>query len=98
MASWASATCPRSVAACSAGAAGPEGGALLEERRKPRAVDLAPPPAKAGGGWEGVVTDRGDAAPLPCLRRGESRKLAASAAPTRVSPRTGATARDNTAQ
>src|SRR3546814_11631405 len=48
---------------------------------------LAPPPAKAGGGWEGVPTVRGDARrhpspTLPCLRRGGRKKLAAEAAPT----------------
>src|SRR3546814_15899440 len=48
---------------------------------------LAPPPAKAGGGWEGVPTVRGDARrhpspTLPCLRRGGSKQLAAEAAPT----------------
>src|SRR5690606_35632308 len=43
---------------------------LLQERRKPRAfaVAVAPPPAKAGGGWEGVATvcpDPKDTPPQP---------------------------------
>src|SRR3546814_18164340 len=33
---------------------------LLQERRKPRAFALAPPPATAGGGWAGVPTVRPD--------------------------------------
>src|SRR3546814_8028173 len=33
---------------------------LLQERRKPRAFALAPPPATEGGGWEGVPTVRAD--------------------------------------
>src|SRR5690606_41428167 len=51
---------------------------LLWERLQPRAFALAPPPATAGGGWEGVPTVRGDARrhpspALPCLRRGGSK-------------------------
>src|SRR3546814_2826858 len=50
---------------------------------------LAPPPAKAGGGWEGVPTVRADPKgtpprPSPCLRRGREQELAASAAPTKT--------------
>src|SRR3546814_14250791 len=50
---------------------------LLQERLQPRALALAPPPATAGRGWEGVPTVRGDAQrhpspTLPCLRRGGS--------------------------
>src|SRR3546814_1070186 len=50
---------------------------LLQERLQPRALALAPPPATAGRGWEGVPTVRGDAQrhpppTPPCLRRGGS--------------------------
>src|SRR3546814_4256059 len=38
---------------------------LLQERRKPRAFALAPPPATAGGGWEGVPTVRADPKDTP---------------------------------
>src|SRR3546814_1176573 len=52
--------------------------AFVEERPRPQALALAPPPAKAGGGWEGVPTARDDperhpSPTLPCLRRGGSR-------------------------
>src|SRR3546814_13070573 len=57
-----------------------------QERLAISAWCLAPPPAKAGGGWEGVVTVRADpTAPLPNPPPtfvGEGAKLAASAAPT----------------
>src|SRR3546814_16006354 len=33
---------------------------LLQARLQPRALALAPPPATAGGGWEGVPTARAD--------------------------------------
>src|SRR3546814_5976142 len=50
-----------------------------------RAPALAPPPAKAGGGWEGVVTARAgpkDTPPQPSPAfAGEGAKLAAEAAP-----------------
>src|SRR3546814_9388552 len=52
---------------------------LLQERLQPRALVLAPPPATAGGGWEGVPTVLGDATrhPTPTLhsppRRGVQR-------------------------
>src|SRR3546814_11704486 len=57
----------------------------LQERRKPRAFALAPPPAKAGGGWEGVCTVRGNAngtppQPSPAFE-GEGAKSAAESAP-----------------
>src|SRR3546814_7984195 len=57
----------------------------LQERRKPRAFALAPPPAKAGGGWEGVCTVRGNAngtppQPSPAFA-GEGAKSAAESAP-----------------
>src|SRR3546814_11994934 len=49
---------------------------LLHERLQPRALALAPPPATAGGGWEGVVTVRADpTAPLPHPPRPEERRV-----------------------
>src|SRR3546814_1652318 len=38
---------------------------ILWERLQPRALDVAPPPAKAGGGWEGVPTVRADPEDTP---------------------------------
>src|SRR3546814_20900576 len=40
-------------------------GMILWERLQPRALALAPPPAKAGGGWEGVPTGRIDQEDIP---------------------------------
>src|SRR3546814_3070177 len=53
----------------------------LRGRLHPRAFALAPPPAKAGGGWEGVLTVRADPEdttpqPSPAFA-GEGAKLAA---------------------
>src|SRR3546814_11346487 len=45
---------------------------LLQERLQPRALALAPPPATAGRGWEGVPTVRGDAQRHP---RSEERRV-----------------------
>src|SRR3546814_14357641 len=58
----------------------------LQERRKPRAFALAPPPAKAGGGWEGVCTVRGNAngtppQPPPAFPGAEAKSAAESAPP-----------------
>src|SRR3546814_20889942 len=37
----------------------------LRARLQPRALAVAPPPAKAGGGWEGVLTVRVDPKSTP---------------------------------
>src|SRR3546814_2536905 len=43
----------------------------LRGRLHPRAFALAPPPAKAGGGWEGVLTVRADPEDTPPQPRSE---------------------------
>src|SRR3546814_2557204 len=58
----------------------------LRERLQPRAFALAPPPAKAGGGREGVPTVRADPKdtppqPSPAFAGAGAEKIAAEAAP-----------------
>src|SRR3546814_15442502 len=58
----------------------------LRERLRPRAFALAPPPAKAGGGREGVPTVRADpkdthTQPSPAFAGEGAEKIAAEAAP-----------------
>src|SRR5690606_9820394 len=83
--------CPLRDAARAASAVRPSSPATPWERLRPRALAVAPPPAKAGGGWEGVPTVRADPedtppGPSPAFA-GEGTKLAASAAPTGLAGR-----------